>query len=161
VTAPTFHRIAVAVDGSPHAELAVAFAIDLAKRYGSELTVLGIAPLIPLYVSSSEPWVPTEVPESEAAHYHSVVDTAVARAKKEGLSAVTGVTLEGVIVDELLGYLEAHPTDLLVMGSRGLTATKRLLLGSVSDAVLHHVKCPVLVVRGDVPPATPTRPPSA
>ncbi len=144
----SLRHITVAVDGSAFANHGLEFAIDLAQKYGSELTILGVAPLVPLYVSSTEPWVPTEVPESEARHYRSVVDVSLEKARKAGLTAVTGVCLEGVIVDEMIAHVEAHPTDLLVIGSRGLSTAKRLLLGSVSDAVSHHVKCPVLIVRG-------------
>ena len=143
----TLARITVAVDGSPFAGQALDFAIDLAARYGSELTVLGVAPLVPLYVSSTEPWVPTEVPASEARHYREVVDRSVEAARAGGVPAVTGICLEGVIVDEIIAHVEAHPTDLLILGSRGLSTAKRLLLGSVSDAITHHVKCPVLIVR--------------
>lgn len=149
----TFGRIAVAIDGSPYAAHALEVAADLAKKYASELTILAVAPLIPIYVASTEAWVPTEVPESEIRHYRDIVDRAVAQVKAEGLSNVTGVCLEGVIVDEILGHLEGHPADLLVIGSRGLGTAKRLLLGSVSDAVAHHVRCPVLIVRA--PPAPP------
>jgi nucleotide-binding universal stress UspA family protein len=141
-------QITVAVDGSSFAEHGLDFAIDLALKYHSEVTILGVAPLVPLYVSTTEPWVPTEVPESEARHYRSVVDASVAKAKAAGVTGVTGVCLEGVIVDEMIAHVEAHPTDLLIIGSRGLSTAKRLLLGSVSDAVSHHVKCPVLIVRG-------------
>jgi nucleotide-binding universal stress UspA family protein len=141
-------RITVAVDGSPFAGHALAFAIDFAVKYESELIILGVAPLVPLYVSSTEPWVPTEVPESEARHYRGVVDESVAMAQKAGIKAVTGICLEGVIVDEIIAHVEAHPTDLLIIGSRGLSTAKRLLLGSVSDAVSHHVNCPVLIARG-------------
>ena len=140
-------RITVAVDGSKYAENALSFGIDLAKKYGGQLSVVAVAPLVPLYVSSTEPWVPTEVPQSEIAHYRQVLDAAVTRAQKEGVPSVTGLCLEGVIVDELIAHLEHHPTDLLIMGSRGLSTAKRLLLGSVSDAVAHHVKCPVMIVR--------------
>lgn len=141
------HRIAVAVDGSTFATDALEFAIDLAKRYGAQLEVVSVAPL-PVYVASAEPWVPTEVPELEIKHYHDLVDAAVRRCEEAGISAVTGVCLEGHIVDELVSHLEQHPADLLVMGSRGLSTAKRLLLGSVSDAISHHVRCPVLLVRG-------------
>jgi nucleotide-binding universal stress UspA family protein len=140
-------RIAVAADGSSHADHAVDFAIELAKRFSSELAIVAVAPLITLYVSSTEPWVPTEVPESETKRYREIVDAAVKKAQDAGVTSVTGLCLEGVIVDELVGFLEQHPVDLFVMGSRGLSTTKRLLLGSVSDAVIHHAKCPVLVVR--------------
>lgn len=148
-----FARITVAVDGSPFAEHALSVAVDLARKYSSELTVLAVAPLVPIYVATAEPYVPTELIESEGKYYRQVADTAVARAQKEGLSKVTGVCLEGVIVDEILGFLERHPADLLIMGSRGLSTAKRLLLGSVSEGVLHHVGCPVLIVRGPPPTA--------
>jgi nucleotide-binding universal stress UspA family protein len=144
----TFRRITACVDGSPHADRALDVAIDLAAKYGSEMTILAVAPLIPLYVASTEAWIPTEVPESEIRHYQDVVDKGVRRAESGGVKAVTGVCLEGVIVDEIIGHLDQHPADLLVIGSRGLSTAKRLLLGSVSDAVAHHVKCPVLIVRG-------------
>ena len=143
-----FEHITVAVDGSPHADLALTHAFDLAKKYGSELTILAVAPLVPIYVATAEPYVPTELVESEGKYYRGVVDAAVARAQKEGLTRVSGVCLEGVIVDEILAFIERHPAELLVMGSRGLSTAKRLLLGSVSEAVLHHVGCPILIVRG-------------
>ncbi|HTT25550.1 MAG TPA: universal stress protein [Thermoplasmata archaeon] len=147
MTAPTFPRITVATDGSAFGQQAVDVAIDLAKKYGSQLSIVAVAPLVPLYVSSAEPWVPTEVPPSETDHYRTVVNAAVKRAEDAGLPQVTGVLLEGVVVDEIIAHIELHPTSLLVIGSRGLSTAKRLLLGSVSDAVLHHLKVPVLVVR--------------
>ena len=142
-----FGTITVAVDGSPHAQRALEVAADLAKKYGSALTVLGVTPLTPVYVSTTESWAPLTIPESEIQHYRKVVDDAVAAAQGIGAAPVKGVLLEGVIVDEIISQLEKHPTDLLVMGSRGLSTAKRLLLGSVSDAVVHHVGCPVLIVR--------------
>lgn len=148
-------RITVALDGSPYADHALSFAIDLAKRYSATLTVLAVAPMVPLYLSSTEPWAPTEMPEGEVKFYRGLVDSGVARAQAEGLSGATGVCLEGHVVDEIVTYLEGHPTDLLIIGSRGLSTARRLLLGSISDAVIHHVSCPVLVVRGLPPGAHP------
>ena len=153
MTPALFARITVAIDGSPHAERALAIAIDLARRYGSSLTVLGVAPLVPLFVSSTEAWVPTEIPDTEIKHYRELVDSGVAKARAAGLGAVTGVCLEGVIVDEIIGHLEQSPADLLVIGSRGLSTAKRLLLGSVSDAIVHHATCPVMIVRAEPPSA--------
>ncbi len=150
----SFRRITVAVDGSPHADHALAVAIDLAKRYGGQLTILTVAPMVPLYLSSNEPWAPAELPEAEVKFYRGLVDKAVGQAEAAGVTAVTGVCLEGHVVDEVVAHLEEHPTDLLVLGSRGLSAAKRLLLGSTSDAVSHHVRCPVLIVR-EPPPEPP------
>jgi nucleotide-binding universal stress UspA family protein len=157
-------RVTVALDGSPFADHALSFAIDIAKRYSAALTVLAVAPMVPLYLSSTEPWAPTEMPEGEVKFYRGLVESGVARAQAEGISSATGVCLEGHVVDEIVTFLEAHPTDLFILGSRGLSTAKRLLLGSISDAVIHHVNCPVLVVRGLAPgarsPTGPTPPPA-
>jgi len=150
----SFPRITVAIDGSPHAGAALDVAIDLAQRYGSELQILSVAPLVPVYIPAAEPYVPSAVPETEVLRYRGIVDAAVKRAEAAGVKNVTGVADEGVVVDEILAHLESNPTNLLVVGSRGLTAAKRLLLGSVSTALVNHAPCAVLVVR--VPPVKPS-----
>jgi len=154
MTPPRFGRIAVAVDGSPESQQALVEAADLAGKYGSELTVLAVAPMVPVYLPSSDPGVPAAISESEVGRYRALVDVAVHQAQQAGATAVTGMCLEGVVVDELLSYLETHPTDLVVVGSRGLSMAKRLLIGSVSGALVAHAPCPVLVVRSR-PPTKP------
>jgi nucleotide-binding universal stress UspA family protein len=144
---PAFHHIDVAVDGSENAMHALDTAIDLALHYKATLTVVGIAPLIPVYVAPTEPFTPGIVPPSDLPRYRGIVDAAVAKAKAAGVTTVSGVASEGVVADEILDQLEKHPTDLLVVGSRGLSTTKRIFLGSVSTAVVTHAPCPVLVVR--------------
>lgn len=150
MTGPEFHRIAVAVDGSPHAALALDVAIDLTRRYAGQLTVIAIAPVQPVYVAPNEPFVASPVPASDLPRYRKIVEEAVGRAEAAGVTAVTGVCEDGVITDEILAFLEQHPADLLVIGSRGLSTARRLLLGSVSTAMVTHAPCPVLVVRGPV-----------
>jgi nucleotide-binding universal stress UspA family protein len=152
---PVFARIATAVDGSTYAQRGLSLAIDLAKKYGSELVVLTVAPLT-AYVSATEPWMSADVIEGEVQHYRGILDASVKKAQEGGLQGVTGVCLEGHITEEIIGYLETHPADLLIMGSRGLSAGRRMLLGSTSDQVLHHVKCAVLIVKD--PPTTPPSP---
>ncbi len=142
-----FRRVTVATDGSPNAGAALDAAIDLARHYDGSLTVLAIAPLPPVYVSTTEPYVPAAVPQSEIGHYREIVEAAVHRAEEAGVSNVTGLCDEGVVVDEILAHLERHPADLLVVGSRGLSTARRILLGSVSTALINRAPCPVLVVR--------------
>ena len=142
-----FGRITVAIDGSPHSEEALGFAIDLARTYGSELTILAVAPLVPVYLPSSTPYVPAAMSDPEMGRYRELVDAAVKKAQTAGVSAVTGLCREGVVVDEILAQLETQPTDLAVVGSRGLSTAKRLLIGSISTALVSHAPCPVLVVR--------------
>jgi nucleotide-binding universal stress UspA family protein len=148
--APSLRRITVGVDGSTNAEAALEWAIDLAHRYGSELAIVAVAPIVPVYISATEPFVPAGVAPSEIGPYREMVDVAMKKAKAAEVTSVTGVAYEGVAVDEILNHLEKHPTDLLVIGSRGLSAAKRLLLGSVSTAIINHAPCPVLVVRPTV-----------
>ena len=66
---------------------------------------------------------------------------------KEGLSATTAVHMDHVI-DTIVKHVEADDADLLVVGSRRLTKTERRHLGSVSESLLRHAPCSVLVVRG-------------
>jgi nucleotide-binding universal stress UspA family protein len=144
-------RITVAVDGSPNGAAALAAAIDLALKYGSSLVILAVAPFVPAYVGPNDPFVSPPVSEGAIEQYRKVVEESVQQAEKAGVKNVTGVCEEGVVVEEILDHLEEHPSDLVVVGSRGLSATRRLLLGSVSTAVVNHAPCPVLVVR---PPVT-------
>jgi len=152
-----FARITVATDGSKYAERALDVAISLAKKYDSELNILSVAPVEMVYVSAAQPWVPTEVPGGEVPKFRDLVEAAVRKAHGAGVASVAGVCLEGVVTDEIIGHLEQDPTDLLVIGSRGSSAAKRLFLGSVSDALIHHVQCPVLVVRLKPETGTPGR----
>src|SRR5271157_2026944 len=142
-----FARIAVTIDGSPNSEDALGEAIDLATRYGSELTILTVAPIVPVYMPSGNSYMATPISQSDPTRYRALIDAAVKRAQDGGITSVTGVCQEGVVVDEILAFLETHPVDLVVVGSRGLSATKRLLIGSVSSALVTHAPCPVLVVR--------------
>ena len=66
---------------------------------------------------------------------------------KEGYTVDTDVQMDHVI-DTIVKHVEAHHADLLVIGSRDLTKSERLHLGSVSESLLRHAPCSVLIVRG-------------
>jgi len=66
---------------------------------------------------------------------------------KEGYSVVTQVQMNHVI-DTIVKYVEANHDQLLVIGSRDLTKSERLHLSSVSESLLRHAPCSVLIVRG-------------
>lgn len=141
-----FEKIVVAIDGSPHAERALEVAVDLAKRYGSELHLVTVIPAM-VVVASTEPWVPPLLPETESKYYHDLLEKAVKKAQELGVTVKKSDCLEGHVVEELLSYVDRELPDLFVMGSRGLSTARRLLLGSVSDALVHHLKCPVMIVK--------------
>ncbi|MGD0251046.1 MAG: universal stress protein, partial [Thermoplasmata archaeon] len=111
-----YRRITVGTDGSPNAQAALEAAIDVARHYEGSLVILAIAPLPPVYVSTTEPYIPTAVLQSQLSSYRQIVEAAVHQAEGAGVSNVTGLCDEGVVVDEILGHLQRHPTDLLVVG---------------------------------------------
>ncbi len=155
MAASLFPTITVATDGSSTANEAVDVAIDLAKRYGSSITIITVAPLQATFVGASEAYVPPSPPIVDLPYYRTLAEQSVQRARAAGIATVKGVVAEGVPVDEILAYLEEEPPTLFVVGSRGLSRGKRLLLGSVSAGVVQGFKGPVLVVH---PGTTKPRP---
>ncbi|MEZ0319775.1 MAG: universal stress protein [Pyrobaculum sp.] len=126
-----YKRILVAYDGSEHAKKAVEHAVGLAKALGSALFVITVAT------------DPSQVALERARKTAEEAAKAIASA---GLEAEVEVR-NGAPATEILNYAEEKEADLIVMGSRGLSAIQRLVLGSVSQAVASRAKVPVLIVK--------------
>ncbi len=146
-----FHHIVVAYDGSSQARIALDRAVDLARGWSSRLSIVTVYQ--PPVMWSIGPMIPPEPPgEVERKAYREVLAQAVDAAEKGGVSDVRGELLEDHPAEAILQFADSEHADLIVMGSRGRSAAPRLLLGSVSDAILHHARIAVLVVR---PPVSP------
>lgn len=137
-------RIVVGVDGSPASDVALRHAIREAKAWGAELTAVAGVP-----VGSGSgllAWLPAAVDHEAvlrdiAEGLDVVIDRAVA--ENPGVEVRRHV-LDGTGAELLTEFSTA--TDLIVVGSRGRGGFAGLLLGSTSQAVLHHSACPVMVV---------------
>jgi nucleotide-binding universal stress UspA family protein len=68
-------------------------------------------------------------------------------AQKKRIRLKTEIVDEGSKVEAILDYTEKNGVDLIVIGSKGITGFKRLLLGSIANAVVASAPCPVMVVR--------------
>jgi nucleotide-binding universal stress UspA family protein len=69
-------------------------------------------------------------------------------AKKEKVHMASEIIIDVPSVpNAIIEYAAKQRTDLIIMGTRGRTGAKKLLLGSVASAVVAHAKCPVLLVR--------------
>ncbi len=136
----------VAIDGSPGAQRALDEAVQLAKVFSAALTVLAVVPAHTVYSVQRRAEV-VEPREEDLRLFEELLSRALEAARRAGLSTVTKELMQGEPVEEILTYLDDRRPDLLVMGARGLSRARRLLLGSVSDGVIHHAKCSVLVVR--------------
>lgn len=145
-----FQKILLASDGSEEALEAAKFAADLAQKYGSSLTVLHVfsAPVpVPLGFNSAGVDFDPEL----LSRYAEEVRTAVERRTGHVLdeAGVTYTTRQelGHPAEVIIQIAEQETIDLIVMGSRGLGKIKSLLLGSISNHVIHHAHCPVLIVK--------------
>jgi nucleotide-binding universal stress UspA family protein len=140
-------NILVGVDGSKPSVQACHYAMDLASQTSAQLTFLfvietpQVIPVGPLsgYVTTAPARSEEDVRKAEA-----IVEQ-VAK-EKPGLKITTRVEL-GDPVDTICEVAKTMKADLVVVGARGHNAAQRFLLGSVSDRVVHHASCPVLVVR--------------
>jgi nucleotide-binding universal stress UspA family protein len=143
----TIKRVLFPSDGSPAAGLAAAVAVASAKQLGARLVVLNVVngPVC-LPDEGHEPIGDTD-PEIVEARLLEIVDTQI---KKLAFEAGISYTIRqevGHPGEKILACAEDEHADLIVMGSRGFGGFKSMLLGSVSDTVAQHAKCPVLVVR--------------
>jgi nucleotide-binding universal stress UspA family protein len=137
-------RIVVGVDGSASAEVALERAIAEAEAWGAELTAVAAVPVGT--GAGLLAWLPAAVDhEAVLRDVADGLDVVVDRALADhpGLQVRRHV-LDGMGAALLTEFSTA--VDLLVVGSRGRGGFAGLLLGSTSQAVLHHSACPVMVV---------------
>jgi nucleotide-binding universal stress UspA family protein len=131
--------ILLATDGSGEAELAATTAAELVKATGSGLHVVHVDAL---YVYARA--VRTAETEEEA---RKVLDGEVDRLRKDGVDVAEAHLRVGLPAEVIVALAEDVRAGLIVMGSRGRGGIRRALMGSVSDSVVRHAHCPVIVVR--------------
>jgi nucleotide-binding universal stress UspA family protein len=137
-------KILLATDGSRDAELALSTAVDLANSTKSELHVVTVSPGYPAY-DIRLPAVVAEIGQRA----ENILEDQTKKIEQAG----------GEVAQKHLRVAERHRAEqivrvaqdieagLIVIGSRGLGGIRRALMGSVSDSVIRHAHCPVLVVR--------------
>lgn len=138
---PRLETILLATDLSSASSAATEYAIELAVRLEAHLLVVnvfnqpkGIVPIGRMR--------PVEGREQRATIAQGIVQ----RARAAGALA-TFLLWEGDPGDGVIAAAESESADMIVVGSHGRSTVGRYLLGSVSDHVVHHAACPVLVVR--------------
>jgi nucleotide-binding universal stress UspA family protein len=139
-------KILLATDGSKDAALATRAAVDLSQRAGAELHGVYAWRPMPHYA------YPSPVPEKYHPPYEEGARKLLAE-QVERIEEAGGVVAEAHLVsgrpaDAIIDLAEKVGTDLIVVGSRGLGAIRRLVVGSVSEEIVHYANRPVLAVRG-------------
>ena len=146
----------LATDGSPSAAEATRKAIELADAFNAPLIVATIWEIT--YEPVGLPFGPVVADLDTLGREKAleIAERAAAEARDAGVEAET-VVRRGVPAHELGQIAESRDAQLIVLGSHGWGAVRRLLFGSVSTAVLHHATRPVLVVPSRVVASKPTR----
>ena len=148
-------KILAAIDGSEHAWRALDLAADLAKQHGAQLIMLHVVPVEPiseaLRAFAEAEQMPVEEKEGRYRLARMMGDqltrSAEARVRDKGLSEIVGRTAEGKPADQILEVAGSEDVDMIVMGSRGVSDARALLLGSVSHKVANHAACTCVMVK--------------
>jgi nucleotide-binding universal stress UspA family protein len=146
-------KILLATDGSRDAELALSTAVDLAASTNSELHAVTVAlgypdPAYQIHEASLRYETYEEALEAVRAEARRVLDEQVQKVEEAGGTVAEAHFRIGERRDRAIVRLaDELGAGLIVMGSRGLGGIRRALMGSVSDSVVRHAHCPVLIVR--------------
>ena len=151
-------KILLAIDGSEEAALAARTAADIAQKTGSELHVVHARLMLPWTGYPAAGTLTGGAVDAEDARERVAqwLEDQVDRIEAEGGNVAQahlrlGRPEEGIITvaEEIVSLAEEIGAGLIVVGSRGLGGIRRALIGSVSDSVVRHAHCPVLVVRNE------------
>jgi nucleotide-binding universal stress UspA family protein len=136
-----FARILIAVDGSPRSERTIPVALDLAQRYGAEVSVV--------HVREYDRYEGDDVDLGPPIPADQLVERVVGMFRAAGLEATGTVrrVSPGRTAEMIVDVAEQAGVELIVMGTRGMTELRSLLLGGVATKVVNRATCPVLLVR--------------
>jgi nucleotide-binding universal stress UspA family protein len=151
-------KILLATDGSIEAELAARTAAELADKTGSELHlvhVFGITPWYPAYPEGfgfggaelEDPELEEDLQRISEQRARELLEAEVEKLRSFDVTLAQAHLVEGGVPQEIVGLAEEIGAGLIVMGSKGGGGIRRALMGSVSDSVVRHAHCPVMVVR--------------
>jgi nucleotide-binding universal stress UspA family protein len=156
-----FQKILVALDGSEHSWKALESAIQIAKKFNGKITLIHVYSTVtarPLAIP--EPGTltaPTIPPVATATEISRIIENA----RKIGTDVLTegerrvrnknilveSLLVEGKVSEEIVKAAKERNCDLIVMGARGLSKLKEIILGSASHEVVRKAPCQVLIVK--------------
>ncbi|KAL1545589.1 universal stress protein in QAH/OAS sulfhydrylase 3'region-like [Salvia divinorum] len=150
-------RVMVAIDDSGESFYSLQWVLD--HVFGSQnndeylLNIIHVIELFPSYVLPGAPAVfPStsivrSVNKAQEENASAIITRAIDMCTQRNQVHINTSIIEGDPKEMICGVAEQMKVDLIVIGSRGFGKIKRALMGSVSNYVIHHAKCPVLVVK--------------
>ena len=138
-----FEKILVPLDGSEYSLHALEKAVQIAKKFDGRITLINVYSVSSFNVTPSQVFAYVlEIRKSGEL----ILSEGEKIVKAEGLQVETFLK-EGHIVEEILKKAREGNFDLIVIGAKGISRLKEILLGSVSHGVTTHAPCPVLIVK--------------
>jgi nucleotide-binding universal stress UspA family protein len=150
-----FSKILVPIDGSEPSFHAADIASNIANKFNSEIIVryVVVAPSPSEYANLTGLVTPKQIDmiienaKKQARDWFNRIDDRI-KEKNPNIKVSTNVILTGVAVyGEIIQYAEKENIDLIVIGTRGRSGIKKLLLGSTASGVVTYADCPVLVTK--------------
>jgi len=144
-------NVLLATDGTKQGDSALAMLGNFRLTETDKVKIVSVVDMaVPLAIDVYGGYLPdtTELEKVARDNATRVMESAVATAKQTAAPAkITGEVLYGSPESRIVETAESLPADLIILGSHGYNRWERLLLGSVSNSVLQHAPCSVLVVR--------------
>ena len=148
-----FSKIVVGVDGSEESMKAAEYAISIAKLYNAELNAITVLTSDIGYIYSSPgvespPLTVKEIILLAGDEAKKWFDEIKEKANKKGIQLKTeSIVAKKSILNTILEYVEEHNINLVVVGTRGRSGIKKMLLGSIASGLVTYSPCPVLVIK--------------
>jgi nucleotide-binding universal stress UspA family protein len=146
-TPPRVQKLLLATDLTDASSAATEQAFELASRLGASLLVVSV-------IDPGQLWLPGGTANARVdqvrARREASAQNLVERGRESGIP-VTFLVWEGEPGESIVSAAEAERPDMVIVGSHGRGPVGRFLLGSVSEHVVRHAPCPVLVVRTQEP----------
>lgn len=146
-------KILLATDGTKHGDAAAEMVMKLCLGNGDSIHLISVVDMaVPMSIDMYGGYLPDTNELERTAKENAAKVIAEAKEKIGAHFEGNGVTITGDVLfgspdSRIVETAEEMGTDLIVMGSHGYKRWERLLLGSVSNSVVHHAHCSVLVVR--------------
>ena len=140
-----FKNILVPYDGSSHSKHAFKVALDMAKKYNSKLSMVNVLDISSSHLFNASLWnkAMSNAKNHITKEFESFEDTA----KKAKVPFHSEIIDNKSVTKTIVSYSKSKKFDVMVMGAHGTSGFDKLVLGSVTDSVIHRVRCPVLIVR--------------
>ena len=148
----SINKILLAIDKSGYKNKATAYAINLAKALGAEVTVVHIIGRSSFgatgdllgYYRGGKLKAYQEALKKEA---EKLLRGAVELGQKEGVTMHSEVIMDSSAEKAIIDYAKKQKMDLIIIGTKGMTGIERFLMGSVANDVITYAHCPVLAIR--------------